>query len=161
MAHSILVLAAEPAAGDVAHALRLQLGASVETASDRRACVQALRRGEFTLLLVEESLTTSDPEAADMLYEAAGTALVVEVNFGISSADRVLRLVRGALARSTQVEARARAGAALALHNELNAALTGLLLESQLALRQASPELAPALQQVVKLAGELRDQLRV
>jgi hypothetical protein len=50
--------------------------------------------------------------------------------------------------------------AAAPLHNDLNASLSGLLLESQLARHKAGPELAPALDRIFHLATELRDRLR-
>jgi hypothetical protein len=56
--------------------------------------------------------------------------------------------------------AQAEAAATQNLHGELNATLAGLLLESQLALRAATPALEPKLRHVVSLASDLRDRLR-
>ena len=111
-------------------------------------------------MVVDENLAASDPQATEALYLAAQTSPVLEMNFAISRADRVARQVSAALRRRTQDESKARTAAALSLGNELNASLTGLLLESQLALREAGPELAPALRHLIDLAGELRAHLR-
>jgi hypothetical protein len=46
------------------------------------------------------------------------------------------------------------------LQCELNASLAGILLESELALLEASPAQAPKLRHLVQLAGDLRDRLR-
>lgn len=161
MAHSILLIAPEPAATTVAQALRHDLDASVELTPHRRSSLSALKREDFSLILLDESLAAAEPDATQALYAAAGSAPVLEMCFAISGADRVLRQVRSALHRRAQDEAKARAAAAAALGNELNAALTGVLLESQLALRQAGPELMPTLRHLIQLAGELRAQLGV
>ena len=56
--------------------------------------------------------------------------------------------------------ATARTAAAAALQSELNTVLAGVLLESQLALRDANPAQTPRLRHLVQLAGDLRDRLR-
>ena len=53
----------------------------------------------------------------------------------------------------------ARTAATLALQGALRSTLAALLLESQLALREAAPAQQAKLRQVVKLAGELRTRL--
>ena len=157
MSPSILLIAPESAAVPVADALRHDLRAEVETTPTRRAALTSLRHHDFTLILIDESLPAAD---ADMLYQNAGAALIVELNFAISSAARIVRQARAALIRRTQDQAQARTAAAAALHSELNASLSGLLLESELALRDASPAQAPRLRHLVQLAGDLRDRLR-
>lgn len=98
--------------------------------------------------------------SADLIYQSAGGALVVEVNFAISSAARIVRQIRAALARRTQDRAQAHTAATAELQCELNASLAGILLESELALLEASPAQAPKLRHLVQLAGDLRDRLR-
>jgi signal transduction histidine kinase len=158
---SILLVAPESAALPVADALRHDLHAEVEMTPSPRSALASLRRNEFSLILIDESLATPDTASADLIYQNAGGALVVELNFAISSAARIVRQTRAALARRTQDRAQARAAAAAALQGELNATLAGILLESQLALREASPAQAPKLRHLVQLAGDLRDRLRV
>jgi hypothetical protein len=160
MRHTILIIAPESAALPVARTLRLDLDSEVEIATNRRAGLASLRRREFSLVLMDENLAAADTVAADLLYQNAAGALMLELNFAISSAGRILRQARGALARCAQDRAQARTAAASLLQSELNATLTGLLLESQLALRDASPTQAPKLRNVVQLAGDLREQLR-
>ena len=160
MAHLVLLIAPEPAATAIAHTLRRDLDAAVEASTHGRASVSALRREEFSLVLLDENLAASDRQATEAVYAASGSVPVLEINSVIWSTERVLRQVRAALARRAQDKAKARIAAAAALGNELNASLTGLLLESQLALRNAGPDLAPALQHLIDLAAELRTQLR-
>jgi hypothetical protein len=160
MSTTILLIAPESAALPVADALRHDLHAEVEMTPSRRAGLASLRRNDFSLVLIDESLTTPDTASADLIYQNAGGALVVELNFAISSAARIVRQTRAALARRTQDHAQAHAAAATALHSELNATLAGILLESELALREATPAQAPRLRHLVQLAGDLRDRLR-
>lgn len=160
MSPSILLIAPDSAAPPVAEALRLDLHAEVETTPNRRSAVTSLRHHEFDLILIDESLTTADTTAADLIYSSAGAALIVELNFAISSAARIVRQTRAALIRRTQDHAQARAAVTTALHSELNATLAGLLLEAEMALRDANPTQAPRLRHLVQLAATLRDRLR-
>jgi hypothetical protein len=160
MPTTILLIAPESVALPVADALRHDLHAEVEMTPSRRAGVASLRRNDFSLVLIDESLSTPDTAAADLIYQNAGGALVVELNFAISSAARIVRQTRAAVARRTQDQAQALAAAATTLHSELNATLAGILLESELALREATPAQAPRLRHLVKLASDLRDRLR-
>jgi hypothetical protein len=160
MQYTILIIAPESAALPVARTLRLDLDAEVEVSTNRRAGLASLRRREFSLVLMDETLAATETEATDLLYQHAGGGLLVELNFALSGPGRILRQARGALARRAQDRAQARTAAASLLQSELNATLTGLLLESQLALREASPTLAPKLRNVVQLAGDLRERLR-
>jgi len=96
---SILLVAPESAALPVADALRHDLHAEVEMTPSPRSALASLRRNEFSLILIDESLATPDTASADLIYQNAGGALVVELNFAISSAARIVRQTRAALAR--------------------------------------------------------------
>jgi hypothetical protein len=160
MAHSLLMVAPEPGASTVHDALRQHLGASVAIATDLRDALTFLRRGPYDLILFEENLAASDPEAATAIYANAETAPVLEINFGLCGVERIVRQVRSALHRRMQDQEKARKAAALLLSNKLNASLTGLLLESQLALQHAGPEVHSDLEHVIEIAASMREQLR-
>jgi hypothetical protein len=160
MSPFVLLIAPEATARPIADALRADLRAEVETTPSRRSALASLRRREFEVVLLDESLASAEPAAADLLYQSAGVTPIVELNFAISSASRIVRQTRAALARRSQETIRARAAAAVSLQGELNAALSGILLESEMALRDASPDQAPRLRHLVQLAGDLRERLR-
>ena len=160
MTTTILLIAPEVAGEPVAAAIRKLLDAEVQTVPNRRSAIALLRRNDFALIVLEESLTAADPEAAEQLYKAAAGALLLEVNFVLSNAERIVRQVRAALTRRAQDRAQARIAATAALNGELASTLAGLLMESQLALREAPPEQQPKLRHVVELASDLRDRLR-
>lgn len=159
MPQALLLIAPEHVSERVAEALRAELDIAVDSAPNRRSGVAMLRRNDYTLVLLEESLA-ADPEAADTLYQSAIAAPILELNFAITGIGRIVRQVKFALVRRAHDQAQARAAATATLQNELSASLTGLLLESQLALREASPQQAPKLRHLVELAGDLRDRLR-
>ena len=160
MMHPILIIADEASARGVADMLQRELDMAVEVVSTRRAGLAALRRGDYSLLLLEEGLAASDAEATELLYEKALATPVLELNVALSGEPRVLRQVRAALTRRTYDQAQAREAAAIALHNELKSSLTGLLLESQLALREAQPGQSAKLRHLVELAGNLCARLQ-
>lgn len=160
MLTTVLLIAPDPAAAIVASALRSKLPAEVQASSTSRETLTLLHREEFGLVLLDENLAIADPVATEALYTAANIVPVLEINFAICNVERVVREVRAALLRRRKNEEKARAAAAAAFGNELNGSLTGLMLESQLVLRQASPELAGALRQFMALAAEMREQLR-
>jgi hypothetical protein len=157
---ALLLIAPDFAAQPIADALRHDLRATVETTPSRRSAITSLRRHSFALILIDESLATADSASIDLLYQHAGSALVLELNLALSSAARIVRQARSALSRRSQDLATARTAAAAALHSQLNSTLAGILLESELALREAAPAQAPRLRHLVHLAGDLRDRLR-
>jgi DNA-binding NtrC family response regulator len=161
MASPILLIAPESTAFAVADALRRSLDAVVESAANRRTGLAALRRGDYCLVLLDESLAAGDAQATDLLYQNAASAPVLEINFIITGPQRIVRQARAALTRRAHDQAQARAAVTATLHSELNASLAGLLLESQLALREACPEHEEKIKHVVELAGKLRNQLRL
>ena len=156
----LLLVAPDPPATAVAQALRRELGVRVHIASHGRSALAALRREDFQLIVLEENLAASEPDATSSVFAGARAAPVLEINFGLCGVERILRQVRSALQRRIGDEAKARRAVAHSVQNELNASLAGLLLESQLALRGAGPEILPTLQHLIELASELREQLR-
>jgi hypothetical protein len=156
MPPTLLLIAPESSAVPIAEALRHDLRAEVETTPSRPAALTLIRRNTFDLILIDETLSAT----ADPIYQNAGGALIVELNLTLSSAARVVRQARAALGRRTQELAQARVIASATLQSELNATLAGVLLEAELALREATPAQAPRLRHLVQLASDLRDRLR-
>jgi len=149
-------------AENCAMAIADRVGSNVEVASNRRAGLAALRRSEFGVVVVEESLAESDPEWAEQVWELAGLAMPVQVNFAISGCARLGREVKAALLRKDGEQAVARRAAVKEIENDLKSTVTGLLLESELALREPAipAALEPKLRHLVELAGALRERLR-
>ena len=162
MTTDVLMISTMEGAENCAQWIAGQIGSKVEVAATRRAGLAALRRSRFAVVVVEESLSEADPEWADQVWEIAGLAIPVQVNFAISGCARLSREVKAALMRRDGEQAVARRAATTDIENDLKSAVTGLLLESQLVLREPAipAALEPKLRHLVELAGALRERLR-
>ncbi len=158
---SALIITGISGADHCAASLSKQLGLPVEVASSRREGLAALRRREYSIVVIDEPVAESSPEGAEMLWKQAGLAIPLQLNFAISGTDRILREVRAALQRREHEQQLAMRAANTAIENDLRDAVAGLLLHSQLALAEPllSSHLAAKLQTVAELAGNLRTRL--
>ncbi len=156
--NDVLVISAIEGAENLATVLARHVESRVEIVTTRRAGLASLRHGDFAVVVVDESLVEADPEWADQLWEAAGLAIPIQVNFAISGGARLGREVRSALIRRDAEFAMARKAAATEMENELKGSLTGLLLQSELALRE--PAGSDALSLKLKLMVELAEDIR-
>ena len=162
MTRDVLIISSMDGAENCARVTAAQVGVRVEVAADKIAAVAALRKSEYGVVVLEESLAERDPEWADQVWELAGLATPVQVNFAVSGCARLAREVRAALLRRAGEQAVARRAVVLEIENELKSTVTGLLLESELVLREPSipASLEPRLRHMVELAGALRERLR-
>ena len=158
---SILIVTGIEGARNCATVVGTQLGREVEVAEGRKAALAALRRREYAAVVVDETMAECDPSAAEAVWERAGLAIPLQINFALSGAARLIREIRAALHRREREQMLARRAAAAAIENELKTTVAGLLLHSQLALSssEASSPVADKLRMVADLAGSLRQQL--
>lgn len=161
MPQSILMITAIAGAENCAAALSKQFGLTVETARSRKEGLAALRRREFAVLVVDQSLVENSDDGMDSLLKHAGVAIPLEINFAISGCGRVVREVRAALLRRDREKDLAMSAATSSIRNELRDALAGLLLQSQLALAEPGipPQLSERLELLLGLAAGLRQRL--
>ena len=158
---SILIVTGIEGAANCAAVVQEQLGVAIEVAEGRKAALALLRKKEFALVVVDETLALCDPAAADAIWEQAGLAVPLQINFAVSGATRLIREIRAALQRREREQALARRAAALAIEKEMKTTIAGLLLHSQLALSAGdmSAQVAEKLRMVADLASNLRQQL--
>jgi hypothetical protein len=158
---SILIVTGIEGARNCAAVVGAQLGMEVEVAEGRKAALALLRRREFSAVVVDETMAECDPAAAEAIWERAGLAIPLQVNFALSGATRLIREIRAALHRREREQSLARRAAAAAIETELKTTVAGLLLNSQLALSgsEISSPIADKLRVVADLAGNLRQQL--
>jgi signal transduction histidine kinase len=158
---SILMVTGIEGARNCAAVVGTQLGMEVEVAEGRKAALAALRRREFAAVVVDETMTECDPAAAEAIWDRAGLAIPLQINFALSGAARLIREIRAALHRREREQMLARRAAAAAIESELKTTLAGLLLHSQLALAGSDvpTPIADKLRVVADLAGNLRQQL--
>lgn len=158
---SILMVSGIDGVRNCADVVAKQLGMDVEVAEGRKTALAALRQREFAAVVVDETIAECDPAAADAIWERAGLAIPLQINFALSGASRLIREIRAALHRREREQALAQRAAAVAVETEIKTTVAGLLLHSQLALSSsdASSQVAEKLRMVASLAGDLRRQL--
>jgi hypothetical protein len=158
---SILIVTGIEGARNCAAAAGKQLGMEVEVAEGRKDALAALRKREFAAVVVDETLAECDPAAADAIWERAGLAIPLQINFALAGAARLVREIRAALHRREREQSLARRAAASAIETEVKTAIAGLLLHSQLAMSGADvpAQVADKLRVVADLANSLRQQL--
>lgn len=158
---SILIVTGIEGARNCAELVSTQLGMEVEVMEGRKTALAALRRREYAALVLDESVAECDPAGAEAIWEHAGLAIPLQINFALAGATRLVREIRAALHRREREQRLARQAAAAEMEVELKSTVAGLLLNSQLALSGAevpSP-MAERLRMVADLAGNLRQQL--
>jgi hypothetical protein len=145
----------------VAESLAATLDCSVHVAADHRAGLKSLRQADYAVVVMDDCLAEAKPGAAELLWRNFGTAVPMQINFAFYSGARLAREVQAAIVRRQQQQARALRAAASLLENDLKSTLTGLLLQSQLALAEPelTPKIAGKLELVAELAGSLRRRL--
>jgi len=160
---TILIVTGIEGAANFAAVVAEQLGAEVDVAEGRKAALTALRKRDFSVIVVDETLAVCDPAAAEAIWERAGLAIPLQLNFALSGAARLIREIRAALHRRQREEALARQSAAGAIESEVRTTVAGLLLQSQLALSagEVPAPVAEKLRIVADLASNLRLQLSV
>ncbi len=156
--HSVLMISPMTEAAAAAASLSKTLGCEVNVAASHRAGLAELRRGDYSVVVVDETTAEANPAATEVLWQSLGRAVPVQINFAFYSGSRLAREVQAAIGRGEQQQVLALRAAAFRLENELKSTVTGLLLQSQLAL--ADPELSPKLTGKLELVAELAGSLR-
>jgi hypothetical protein len=158
---TILIVSGVEGVRNCAEVVSKHLGMQVEFASGRRGAVDLLRRKEFAVVVLDETLVECDAEAAEAIWERSGLAIPLQINFALAGAARIIREIRAALQRRQREQAAARSAAREDFSDELKNTVSGLLLQSQLALAEHGlpNHVVQKLRMVEDLAGKLRLQL--
>jgi signal transduction histidine kinase len=158
---SILLVTGIEGARNCAEVVSKNLGTDVEVADGRKSALATLRQKEFSAVVVDDTIAECDPAGAEAIWERAGLAIPLQVNFALSGAARLIREIRGALHRREREQNLARNAAAAAIESELKSTVAGLLLQSELALSgmDAASPAVERVRMVADLAGNLRRQL--
>jgi len=158
---SILLVTGIEGARNCAEVVAKNLGTDVEVADGRKSALATLRQKEFSAVVVDDTIAECDPAGAEAIWERAGLAIPLQVNFALSGAARLIREIRSALHRREREQNLARNAAAAAIESELKSTVAGLLLQSELALSgmDASSPAVDRVRMVADLAGNLRRQL--
>ncbi len=159
----ILLVTTSSRAKECAAALEQGTGHKTHVASSVPQAVSKMQAAEYEGLAIDQSLLESDFRALDTLLNRCGMAIPLYVNLALHSTERVVREAQVALRRTEQEKLMATRTAERLLRNQLSSQLTGILLNSELALRQKSisAEVAQNIRSVRELAEKMRSQLQI
>jgi len=159
----ILLVTTSSRANEYAAALERGTGVKTQVAASAAQASAKLQATEYDALVVDQSLVEADPRALDTLLNRCGTAMPVYVNLALHACERVAREVQVALRRAQEERVVAGRVAGKLLRNELCSEVTGILLNSELALRQPGlpPDTAARIYSVRALAEKMRSRLAI
>jgi hypothetical protein len=159
----ILLVSTSSRAKVCAAALEQGTGHKTQVASSVPQAVSKLQAAEYDGMAIDQSLLEMDFRALDTLLNHAGTTMPLYVNLALHSNERVVREVQVALRRADKEKVVAMRTAGEVLRNQLRGEVTGILLNSELALRQKSmsPDVAEKIRSVRELAEKMRSRLQI
>lgn len=159
----ILLVTTSSRAKECAAALEQGTGHKVHLASTVPQAVSKMQTAEYETLAIDQSLLESDFRALDTLLNNCGIAMPLYVNLALHSTERIVREVQVALRRAEKEKLMATHAAERVLRNQLRGEITGILLNSELALRQKSisSDVAEKVRSVRELAEKMRAQLEI
>jgi CheY-like chemotaxis protein len=159
----ILLVTTSSRAKECAAALDRGTGHKTQVVTSVPQAISRLQAAEFDGLAIDQSLLEADFRALDTLLNHAGMAVPLYINLALHSSDRVVREVQLALRRVDKERTMAMQTAERVLRNQLCGEVTGILLNSELALRQKSlsPDIVERIQSVRELAEKMRSRLAI
>ena len=130
----------------------------MQLAPSRRAALALLRRGSYAAVLVDTSSPAAEVTTSEDLWRNAGSAVPLELSLKDLNVSGSVRLLRHVLEQCEQAKESARQAGASALEEKLRSALTGLLLQSELLLRDSAafPALEDRARQLQRITHDLR-----
>jgi hypothetical protein len=157
----VLLVTSSPRAQECAEAITKATGNGVQVASTLGTADAALRTREYAAVVLDQVLYDAARQNAEAVLRHAGNAVPLLLNFGICGPERVVVELRATLRRTHRELRQARHVAASQLRSELMDAVTGILLSSELALKEPSLPAAAAerLRSVQQLAAQMRVSL--
>lgn len=156
----ILLITSSSQGPTCATGLQKATGKKVMLAGTVRQGLTMLRHQDFTVVVIDEALLATTAAAADVLWTRLRSAIPVVANFTVQSPARLLREVTAAVQRVEQEKHSARQAAGDDLRSELRDELTGILLESEMALNAREPMAVQGhLRSVLQLAQRIRQRL--
>lgn len=131
----------------------------LEVVRSRRAALALLRRGQYAAIVVDAALSKTEVTQTEALWQNSSGAVPLDVDLRVLRAEGLTRLLRNVLEGREQMEAKMRENIRLTMSEELRSTVTGLLLQSDLALRDKA--LTPAVEHRVRELRALADGLRL
>lgn len=146
---------------DVAPRLEQAVAEPVQFATSLAEALQVLRSNSFNAVIVDPHLLELAPSETEVVFAHLGWADFIEINLAITGMDRLIHVVQHAIKRRAHNRAVARNAVVSSLRNNLNDALTTLLLDCGLAVEvpqlpaAAAEKLASMRESIEKLRAHL------
>ncbi len=159
----ILLVTASSRGRECASAMEQGTGHKTQVAGSIPQALTRLRNADYEALAIDQSLLETDFRALDTLLNHAGTAMPIYVNLSLHNCERVVRETQVALRRAEKEKRMALRTVECDLRNQLRGEVTGILLTSELALRNPAipADVAAKLQMVQDMAEKMRVRLHV
>jgi len=159
----VLLITTADRSQECIRAIQKATGEKVSLASNRAAARAELARNQFSVVIVEEWLWESDRQLAETVSSGCGTAVLLLTNLAITGPTRIASELAATLRRRAVEIRKLREEVERQLRADLNEAITGILLSSELALATpALPSRAEAkLRAVYQLANSIRERLQL
>lgn len=157
----ILLVTASSRCAECATAIEQKTHQKVKTAATLNRTIELLQAHEFDVLVLDESFQQLELGAESLVATHGGMAVPTYVNLSLHGTERVAQEVKRGVERLTTEKLAAMRAAEHLLRNELRGEVTGILLNSELALREQalSPGVAQKLQVIHDDAAKMRSRL--
>lgn len=155
----ILLITPSVRAQECAQAIQRSTSETVQMAATVQQAGERLRGQEYIAVILDQSVAEAEPNETDLALEHVGSAVLLQMNFAISGAERVVRELRVAINRRKKEGAAARREAEQVLRSELKGTVTALLLSCEMAL--GAPNLPLTAENKLRTVCDLAREMRV
>lgn len=157
----IILVTNSSRAKECAAAIEQTTHQKTQVAASLAKAVTLLQTHDYDVLLLDESFHQSETGGVNLLLAHAGVAMPIYVNLGLHSTERVAREVQTGLLRVVREKVAAMRSVVNMLRSELRGEVTGILLNSDLAMRETSlsEDVAARVRAMRELAEKMRSKL--
>jgi hypothetical protein len=155
----VILVTTSSRAQECAAAIEHTTHQKTEVATSLARAVACLQTNDYDALVLDESFHQTEIGAVNLLLDHAGVAMPMYVNLALHGTARVAREVHTGLQRFVREKLSAMRSAENALRNELRGEVTGILLNSELALRE--PAIPDCAAEKIQVMHDLAERMRV
>ena len=157
----IVLVSASSRAKECAAAIEQKSHQQAQVAASLSKALELLQTHEYEIVVLDECFQQVEAGAAAAITGNAGNAMMVYVNLSLHGTDRVTLEVNRAVRRLASEKLALMRSAESLLRNDLRGQVTAILLNTELALREAQLPTAAAakIKAVYELAKQMRDNL--
>lgn len=157
--HPVLLITTIAGAENLGATLSKSAEVELEVVRSRRAALASLRRRQFAAIIVDAALPDTESTDTDALWRNCNGAAPLGIDVAALGAMGLARLLCNVLQGREQMKAQIREKVMQAMSQDLRSTVTGLLLQSDLALKEKA--LTPAVEYRVRELRALADGLRL